>query len=53
VKGLRVRAQFKNSGGKTGIVVAEDEYRVAVLWDGDDPEVPMIVRKGYVSVIYV
>lgn len=51
-KGLRVRAQFKSSGGKMGKVIAENERCVAVEWD-DNPEVPMIVRKDYVSVVFV
>lgn len=52
MKGQRVRGQFKNSGGKMGTVVAEGEYCVGVQWD-DNPEVPMIVRKDYVSVVFV
>lgn len=50
--GERVRAQFKGSGGKYGKVIAENTDCVVVAWD-DNPDVPMIVRKNYVSVIYV
>jgi len=35
-----------------GTVIAEGDYCVGVAWD-DSPDVPMIVRKDYVSVMYV
>jgi len=52
LKGERVRAQFKGSGGKFGKVIAENTDCVAVEWE-DNPEVPMIVRKTHVSVVYI
>lgn len=50
MKGTRVRVNYKLSGMRFGVVIAESDECVGVRFD-DNPEVPVIVRKSQVGVV--